>query len=139
MLVVQASLELWRRFPVTGTGLGTFEDAFPAVAPAGLTKVVWNRAHNDPVELLVTGGVAGLGLGMLAMASLLWPIWRLTRHCPRSEDRAAGLAALGALGAAGFHELLDFGLVIPANHLALLVILGSAAAALSPPRSSPPG
>ncbi|MFQ5349076.1 MAG: hypothetical protein ACE5EG_01390, partial [Thermoanaerobaculia bacterium] len=56
----------------------------------------------------------------------------------RPEDRAAGLAAVGALTAAAFHEMFDFGLVIPANALALLVIVGSAAAAAGLSREQAP-
>ncbi len=129
LLLAAPALDLWRRFPVTGTGLGTFEDAFPAVAPSELTPVLWNRAHNDPLELLVTGGVVGFALGLLVLAALLPPIWRALRDGDGLEDRAAGLAAVGALAAAGLHELFDFGLVIPANSLALLAVLGAAAAA----------
>ena len=133
LLVLEPSLELWKDFPLTGTGLGTFQDAFPLVAPAALGSELWNRAHNDPLELLVTGGLVGLGLGLVALAALLGPIWRRLRDGPELEDRAVGLAAVGALGAAGLHELLDFGLVIPANALALLVVLGAAAAAPDDP------
>ena len=128
LLLTAPALELWRRFPVTGTGLGTFEDAFPTVATPELEPVWWNRAHNDPLELLVTAGGLGLALGLVALAALLVPIWRGMRSGERLEDRAAGLAAVGALAAAGVHELFDFGLVIPANALALLLLLGGAAA-----------
>lgn len=129
LLVITPSLDLWRSFPLTGTGLGTFEDAFPLVSPAELTPALWNRAHNDPLELLVTGGLVAFGLGVLVALSLQREIWRALRDGRRTEERAAGMAALGALVAAAVHELLDFGLVIPANSLVLLVILGSAAAA----------
>lgn len=138
LLVVLPSLALWSDFPVTGTGLGTFEDGFPLVAPPELTSDRWNRAHNNPLELLVTGGLIGLALGVLAVVGLFPRILRAARRGRSSEDRAAGLAALGALAAVGFHELLDFGLVIPANHLTLLVVLGAAAAVeISPPARAP--
>ena len=41
----------------------------------------------------------------------------------------AALAALGALAAVSFHEMFDFGMVIPANGLALAVVVGAALAA----------
>ena len=129
VLVTLPALELWQRFPVTGTGLGTFEDAFPMVASDELAPILWNRAHNNPLELLVTGGAVGLGLGLVALLAMLPTIWRGLRGAVALEDRAAAVAAAGALAAAGLHELFDFGLVIPANALALLVVLGSAMAA----------
>ena len=128
LLVIGPCVELWQRFPLTGTGLGTFQDAFPLVAPAELARSLWNRAHNDPLELMVTGGCAGLAIGALALVALLLPIWRAMRPGQRAEEKAAVLAALGALVAAAVHELMDFGLVMPANSLALLAIVGSAAA-----------
>jgi hypothetical protein len=128
-LVVQPSLELWGRFPLVGTGLGTFEEAFPMAAPPEQALLVWNRAHNDPLELLVTGGLMGFALGLLATVALLTLSWRVLRRGRRVDDRAAGVAAIGALCAAGVHELMDFALVIPANALALLVILGATAGA----------
>lgn len=133
VLVTGPALELWRRFPLTGTGLGTFEDAFPMTAPAELAPVLWNRAHNDPLELLVTGGVLGLALGLVGLVAALPPIWRGLRRVGEVEERAAAVAAAGALAAAGVHELFDFGLVIPANALALAVVVGSALAAGRPP------
>jgi O-antigen ligase len=135
-LLTAPALELWRRFPLTGTGLGTFEDAFPMVTPSELSPVLWNRAHNDPLELLVTGGIVGLAVGLVALAALVPQIWRALRQGEKIEDRAAGIAALGALVAVGLHELTDFGLVIPANALALLAILGSAMAAGSAVRGT---
>ena len=54
----RAALDLWRRFPLLGTGLGTFQDAFPLVQPAGLIGT-WSHLHSDWLELLLTSGVVG--------------------------------------------------------------------------------
>jgi len=121
-----ATLGLIRRFPLFGTGLGSFREAFPLVQPADLAGT-WRHAHNDPLELLATAGVAGLGLGLVGLAALLLRLSRVLRHGRRSEDRAAALAALGALAAAGLHELVDFSLTLPANAFALAVLVGAAA------------
>ena len=50
-----------------------------------------------------------------------------------SEERAAGIAAAGALVTVGLHSFVDFGLTMPANALALAVLLGAAAAARTKP------
>jgi O-antigen ligase len=123
-----ATLQLWRMFPLTGCGLGTFHDAFPLVQPASL-EATWWHAHSGPLELLATTGVAGPLLMAAGLAALLARLLAVLRRGRRSEDRAAGLAALGALAAMAVHEWFDFGLTMPANALTLAILAGSAASA----------
>jgi O-antigen ligase len=123
-----ATFALWQAFPLTGTGLGTFRDGFTLVQPAELDATWWH-AHSGPVELLATTGPAGLllaGAGLVALALRLLAVLRRGR---RTEDRAAGLAVLGALASVGVHEWFDFGLTIPANALTLAVLAGAASSA----------
>ncbi|MEO8504854.1 MAG: O-antigen ligase family protein [Acidobacteriota bacterium] len=121
-----AALSLWQRFPLLGTGLGTFPEAVPMVLPAALAGASWTHAHDDVAELLATGGLVGLGLLLwmaLATAKGLLSAWW---NGSRSEDRAAALAALGAVAGLGLHELVDFGLTMPANAFVLAVLCGGA-------------
>ena len=104
--------------------LATYEEAVARTDP----EVLRPHLHPEFSGVMVTGGVVGLALGLLVLTAMLPAIWRSLRRGEGLEDRAAGLAAVGALAAAGLHELFDFGLVIPANALALLVVLGSATA-----------
>ncbi|HXU46749.1 MAG TPA: O-antigen ligase family protein [Thermoanaerobaculia bacterium] len=124
----RASLGLVRRFPLLGTGLGTFREAFPLVQPAGLAGT-WRHAHCDPLELLATAGPLAVAVAVAGAAGLARRLARVFRSGHRSEDRAAGLAALGMLAAVLLHELADFGLTLPANALAAAVLLGAAASA----------
>ncbi|HEV7670698.1 MAG TPA: O-antigen ligase family protein [Thermoanaerobaculia bacterium] len=124
----RATLGLVRSFPWLGTGLGSFREAFPSVQPAGLAGT-WRHAHNDPLELLATAGVVGLALAVFALGAILLRLSDVFRHGRRSEDRAAALGALGALAAAGLHELVDFSLTLPANAFAVAVLLGAAVSA----------
>ncbi len=130
-----AALDLWRRFPVTGTGLGTFRDAFPLVQPPDLQGTWWHP-HGDPLEVLVTAGLAGA----LLLAAGLWGLAArqaaVLRDGVRSEDRAAALAALGVLVSLAVHEGLDFGLSMPGNAVTLAVLLGAAGAARVRERSA---
>ncbi len=123
-----ATWALVRRFPWTGVGLGAFREAFPLTQPADLGGS-WRHAHNDPLELLATAGLAGAALAVPGLLLLGKRLAQVLRDGRRSEDRAAGLAALGALAAVAVHELLDFGLTIPANAFALAVLVGAAASA----------
>src|SRR6185312_7752135 len=120
----RAALGLWTRFPLTGTGLGAFRDAFPLVQTPTLEGTWWHP-HNDFLEVLVTAGLVGLGLVAVGIWGLLRGLGRVLREGVRSEDRAASLAALGALVSAGIHESLDFGLSMPGNAVTLLILLGA--------------
>ncbi|HEX3554452.1 MAG TPA: O-antigen ligase family protein [Thermoanaerobaculia bacterium] len=124
----RAALDLWTRFPVTGSGLGTFRDGFPLVQTASLQGSWWHP-HCDFLEVLVTAGVVGAALLAVGLWAVVRQAARVLRAGSRSEDRAAGLAALGIVTSVGLHECLDFGLTMPANAATLAVLLGAMTAA----------
>lgn len=133
----RAAVDLWLRFPWTGTGAGTFRESFPLVQPAAISDDRWQHAHNDLLELLVTLGVAGA----LVLAGGLWALLRRLRRGflegRRSEDRAAALAAFGVLCGLAVQELFDFGITLPGNAFVAVVVLGAAAAVSGQPRGAP--
>ena len=127
--VYGASVELWHRFPVTGTGLATFRDSFSLVAPRFPTEGWYWHAHNDWLEVLVTTGLVGAALIAVALVAVVTCLGRRLRDGARSEDRAAALAALGALAAVAVHSCFDFGMVLPANAATLAILVGAALSA----------
>jgi hypothetical protein len=124
----RAALGLWARFPVTGIGLGTFRDGFPLVQTP-ILEGTWWHPHNDLLEVLVTAGLAGVAVLAVGIWGLVRSASRVLREGGRSEDRAAGLAALGVLVSTGVHANLDFGLSMPGNAVTLAILLGAATAA----------
>ena len=127
--VVGLTLDLWGRYPLTGSGLGTFRDAFFRVVEADMWTGAWYHAHNGYAELLATGGLVAAVLVLAGAVGLARRLLDVLRRGRRSEDRAAALAALGGVAAVAVHEAFDFGLTLPANAFALAVLCGAAAGA----------
>ena len=127
--VYSTSWELWHRFPWTGTGLSSFRDAFSLLVPRELTGSTYWHAHNDYLEVLVTAGVVGAALVAVATCVLVMRLARGLHDGGRTENRAAALAALGALAAVAVHSFFDFGLSMPANAATLAIVVGAALAA----------
>jgi O-antigen ligase len=108
------SLRMLRDHPWMGTGLGSFEVAFPPYQSLP-TDDVWDHAHNDLVEALAETGLVG---GLLITAALAF-FFRLAFTDLRARLRLPdGWLQVGAaVGCCGLlvHSLCDFNLHIPAN------------------------
>jgi O-antigen ligase len=145
LLRAQDSLRMFRAHPYLGTGLGSFEVAFPPYQSSA-SDSLWDHAHNDYAEALAETGLIG---GLLVIWALILffrlafrnlgerlrpfdrlravrlPIRQLTDSASLSEvegsevePHRAGWIALGAAtGCCGLlvHSFVDFNLHIPAN------------------------
>jgi O-antigen ligase len=125
-----ASLRLAAAHPVTGAGLGSFEDAVTA-HKTGDGDVRSAHAENDVLEFVAESGL--LGLALLALAVLR--IAAGAGRDPRSSALAA--AAVAAAVGLGVHSLCDFNLRVPATALALAAVL--AVASPRPTDATAPG
>ncbi|HEV2426208.1 MAG TPA: O-antigen ligase family protein [Terriglobia bacterium] len=113
-VVALDSLRILRDHPGLGTGLGSFEVAYPRYQsfPGDET---WDHAHNDFVEALAETGLAG-GL-LIAAALILFLRLAFTDLRERLRNPIAWLQIGAAVGCCGLlvHSLFDFNLHIPAN------------------------
>lgn len=126
------SLDAWRSFPVFGSGLGSFREAFRRIQPEGMNALV-EQAHNDGMQLLVTGGLVGFVLGATALAWLLVAFARASVRQSHREERAWALAGFGALLSLLLHGLVEFNFSIPAIPATLAMMLGCAWSAATEP------
>ena len=121
-------LTMFARFPVFGTGYGTFADVYPAFQTVTLEgRLV--HAHNDFLENLAELGIIGFALMMGAIGFLLldgFRTWSKRRH---PQIKALGMGGFVSAAAILVHGLTDFNLHIPANAVLFSVILGLAYAA----------
>ncbi|HYY59374.1 MAG TPA: O-antigen ligase family protein, partial [Pyrinomonadaceae bacterium] len=121
-------LELWRAtwkliesHPIVGSGFGgywiaitPFHDASGFYTP--------QRAHNDYLEILASGGLIGAAL----TAWFLFELVRRIRARLRSADTGGRAACFGAtvgLFGVALHSLFDFGLHITANAIVCVVLI----------------
>ncbi|MFZ2492370.1 MAG: O-antigen ligase family protein [Thermoanaerobaculia bacterium] len=130
---VIAAFGVWQRFPLFGSGLGTFQSVVTMAQEEN--EILYHRAHNDYAELVATAGAVGalppltlLIVGIRAM--VLMTVGRQASQISWKR-RAFQIAALTSLLTAMVHALFDFNFFIPANPATLAVILGAAAAPLT--------
>ena len=112
--------------PWLGVGMGAFRESFTLVQETGISKVTWARAHNDYLELMISGGLLGAAALLAGGAWTVRDLLARLRFARGSEERLFVLGTLGALASVAVHEALDFGLTLPANALLLVVLVGAA-------------
>ena len=115
------SIGIVRDYPVLGTGLGTFKNAYMRYQTT-MPRLLFDHAHNDYVEMLTDTGVVGflLGAGMaLVFFRNTFRRWRQKRSMFGKCIGAGGLASFVAIA---LHSFTDFNLHIPANALLFAVI-----------------
>lgn len=106
-------LDLMRTFLPFGSGYGTFDPLYRSFEPDwAITVKYLNHAHNDLLELLMTGGVPGLAVLAVFILWIAVRLWK-TRRDPRSPEtisvRAGSIMAAVLLGA----SLTDYPLRTP--------------------------
>lgn len=85
----------WKYFPA-GSGIGSFEEVYKLDEPLRLLKPTYvNHAHNDWLEMYLTGGVAGILI--LALIAFFWARATLKAWTATSSgSRGPMLARLGS-------------------------------------------
>ncbi len=126
-------------YPLTGTGLGTFQWAFVSYQREGEWQI-WAEAHNDYLQLLSETGAVGLLL-LLAFLALFISKVVLPAFDPAPAARRWTTVGVGAaIFAMLVHTSVDFNLQIPAVGALFATLVGilAAAAADRPAPAGPP-
>ncbi len=117
------TLEAIRDYLFLGSGLGTFQDVFTAYRlDLSAGRHVWDKAHNDYLELILGLGLPAAMLVMLSYGILFYKVVR--GYFVRHRDRHYTAIAAAVCVLAGLHSLVDFSLQIQANALAFALLLG---------------
>lgn len=123
--VAHYALDMWKDYPVFGSGLGSFPVVFPRYSREG-TPASYTHAHNDYLEFGAEVGVVGLAiLGLMVVMSFAAAL--RAQHI-RTDPVMRGLsfAAMMTIIALMIHSAVDFNLQIPANALTFMQLLAFA-------------
>ena len=119
------ALNMWKDYPVFGSGLGSFAVVFPRYSGDG-TALSYAHAHNDYLEFAAETGLLGLSLLGL-MVSLSFAAALRAQYLRRDPlMRGLSFAAMMGIIALMIHSAVDFNLQIPANALTFMLILAFA-------------
>jgi O-antigen ligase/tetratricopeptide (TPR) repeat protein len=114
---------LFRSYWVTGSGFGTFVDAFPGfrIDSGGL---VYDHAHNDYIELLTDGGIIGFGLAAWFVLAVLVHGWQMIRARRDQYAVLIGTGAFTGIIAMLLHGVTDFNMHNGADGLYFFFLCG---------------
>jgi O-antigen ligase len=120
------TIEMIGDFLVTGTGKGTYVNAYPMYEKVD-DRLKLSYAHNDYLEFVAENGIVGGGALIVAGIGLAFWLAAMWRRRRGSFAKGIGLGALLGMTAILIHGLTDFNLQIPANaiYFATLAMLGA--------------
>jgi len=113
-----------------GTGIGTFDPIYRAAESLeNVGPYYVNHAHNDYLELALTGGLPALIIFALFVVFLLVAMWRIARGGVTRSERMVGLGALAGITVILAHSYVEY----PLRTLTLEVLFGLLCGLLLPP------
>ena len=111
-------------FPVFGTGWGNFIYMYPRYAlPQYSDRLILGNAHNDWLEMASESGMVGV---LIFSGALITFLVRSIKLWFRRKDSFAiglGVGVIFAVISISIHSFFDFNMHIPANPMALSVIM----------------
>ncbi len=120
----ESVVSMIKNFPAFGTGWGNFMYLYPRYAlPIYSDRLILGNAHNDWLEMTSESGMVG---AIIFFGALVIYLFRSIKLWFRREDSFAiglGVGAIFAVISISIHSFFDFNMRIPANSMALSVIM----------------
>jgi putative inorganic carbon (HCO3(-)) transporter len=133
--IASYALNLWRDYPIFGSGLGSFHAVIPRYW-GEIPGVPYTHAHNDYLQFACEVGAIGTALlGLILLMSILAA---LRAQQVRTDPLMRGMSVASLMGiiALMIHSAVEFSLQIPAIALTFMLVLALAWISLYHDRSS---
>ena len=109
------TFQIYKDFPIFGSGLGTFFQVFPMYRSSHIVGLV-THAENDFLQLLSEVGALGMSPVVILFFFLLWKVFSGVRALTDGEPaRYIALGGLVGILALMFHSLVERNIQVPAN------------------------
>ena len=126
----RATLSMIKEHPLVGVGFGAFATAFPKYHNAS-GRWTPEQAHNDYLELMASGGLPAVAIGIVMLVVVGRAAWRRFATAVDPFRRATCLGAMVGLFGLMIHSLVDFGLHVTINALVCISLIVIAVAPIS--------
>jgi len=110
-IVWKGTIEIWKHYPLFGSGVETFAYSYYNYRPVEHNLVsewdfLYNKAHNEYLNLLATTGSVGLGSYLLLIGAFIWLSirWLIRRHPNKNGPNRSEYLIIGLL--AGYTSIL---------------------------------
>ena len=116
------TFQIFKDFPLFGSGLGTFVQVFPMYRSFHIRGLV-THAENDFLQLASEVGIIGAGLLLILFFFLFFKALsgiRLMSH--REAGRYIGISGLVGILALMFHSIVERNIQVPANALLYTIL-----------------
>jgi O-antigen ligase len=109
------TFQIFKTFPLIGSGLGTFVHVFPMYRSFHIRGLV-THAENDFLQLLSEVGLIGIGLLLILFLFLFFKVVSGIRSLSqRDSQKYIGMGGIVGILALMFHSLVERNIQIPAN------------------------
>ena len=137
-IVWTGAIDLWKKFPIFGTGVETFAYSYYWTRPVehNLTSewdYLYNKAHNEYINYLATTGIVGLTTYSFLIVSILFLL--LKSQFSKKDLDGLNLAILASFSSLLITNFAGFSVVITSLFFFLLPTLSSPDQKISPSKN----
>ncbi len=123
LAVTQSIVPMITDYPVLGVGWGNFRYLYPRYIEVYDRVSGSGYAHNDWGEAGIELGLTGVGLLIIGFGMYIFKVFQTWRQRKDLYPIGIGSGVLAGMIAIGFHSFFDFNMHIPANPLAMTVLM----------------
>ncbi len=123
LIVWKATFGIFKDYPLTGTGLDTFETVFPAYRPLQVSNLRWLDAHNDYIQFMAETGIVGIVIALSFFGVFFYNVFFAIKASQNTDNACLLISLLSSVMAFMISIIFTFNTHIPANALMFSILI----------------